>query len=163
MLPNQTNDLHSRSLHARQALASRSYSSRNTENEISRAVLCTFKIRSLLTPRAIWIWYTISHSVQITINTYTTYSEWAEIAQSVKRLSKGWDVLGSNPGRCEILRTRPDRPWGSASLLHNAYRISFTGVKRPGRGADHPPHPAPRLKEEQSYSSTPPKGHHGLF
>ena len=25
---------------------------------------------------------------------------------------------------------------------------SFPGVKRPGRGVDHPPHLAPRLKEE---------------
>jgi len=25
---------------------------------------------------------------------------------------------------------------------------SFPGVKRPGRGVDHPPHPAPRLKKE---------------
>ena len=143
----KTNDLHFRSLHARPALASRSFLAA-TQNEILRAVLCTFRIRSLLTPRAIRIWHTISHSVQITINTYTAYSEWAEITQSVKRLSKGWEVLGSNPGRCEILRTRPDRPWGSASLLHNPYRISFTGVKRPRRGVDHPPHPAPRLEEE---------------
>jgi len=27
---------------------------------------------------------------------------------------------------------------------------SFPGVKRPGRGVDHPPHLAPRLKEAQS-------------
>jgi hypothetical protein len=33
---------------------------------------------------------------------------------------------------------------------------SFLGVKRPGRGADHPPHLAPRLKEGCSYTSTPP-------
>jgi hypothetical protein len=32
----------------------------------------------------------------------------------------------------EIFRTRPDPPWGPPSLLYN-------GVKRPGRGADHPP------------------------
>jgi len=25
---------------------------------------------------------------------------------------------------------------------------SFSGVKRPGRGVDHPPHLAPRLKKE---------------
>jgi len=27
---------------------------------------------------------------------------------------------------------------------------SFPGVKRPGRGVDHPPHLAPRLKKEYS-------------
>jgi hypothetical protein len=33
------------------------------------------------------------------------------IAQSVQRLATGWTVRRSNPGRGEILRTRPDRPW----------------------------------------------------
>jgi len=40
---------------------------------------------------------------------------------------------------------------------------SFSGVKRPGRGVDHPPHLAPRLKKEQSYTSNPPLGLRGLF
>ena len=40
---------------------------------------------------------------------------------------------------------------------------SFPGVKRPGYGVDHPPHLAPRLKKEQSYTSTPPLGLRGLF
>ena len=35
---------------------------------------------------------------------------------------------------------------------------SFSGVKRPGRGVDHPPHLAPRLKKKYSYTSTPPTG-----
>ena len=33
---------------------------------------------------------------------------------------------------------------------------SLPGVKRPGRGVDHPPHLAPRLKKEYSYTSTTP-------
>jgi hypothetical protein len=56
---------------------------------------------------------------------------------SVKRLAIGWTVLGSNPGEVKIFRTCPDRPWGPPSLLYNGYRV-FQGVKRPGRGADHP-------------------------
>jgi len=40
---------------------------------------------------------------------------------------------------------------------------SFPGVKRPGRGVDHPPQIAPRLKKEYSYISTPPLGLRGLF
>ena len=32
---------------------------------------------------------------------------------------------------------------------------SFLGVQRPGRGVDRPPHLAPRLKKEQSYTSIP--------
>ena len=50
-------------------------------------------------------------------------------------------------------RTRPDRPWGPTSLLCNGYRVSFPGVKRPGRGVNHPPHLAPKLKE-YNYTST---------
>jgi len=35
---------------------------------------------------------------------------------------------------------------------------SFPGVKRPGRGVDHPPDLAPRLKKDYSYM-----GFRGLF
>jgi hypothetical protein len=37
--------------------------------------------------------------------------------------------------------------WGLPSLLYNEYQ-AFPRVKRPGRGADHPPLLAPRLKNE---------------
>ena len=33
---------------------------------------------------------------------------------------------------------------------------SFSGVRRPGCGVDHPPHLAPRLKKEKSYTAAPP-------
>jgi len=39
----------------------------------------------------------------------------------------------------------------------------FPVVKRPGRGFDHPFHPALRFKKEYSYTSTPPLGLRGLF
>jgi hypothetical protein len=52
-----------------------------------------------------------------------------------------------NPGGGEIFSTRPDRPWGPPSLLYNGYRVSFPGVKRPGRGADHPPSSSAEVKE----------------
>jgi hypothetical protein len=35
---------------------------------------------------------------------------------------------------------------------------SFPGVKRPGRGADHPPSSSAEVKKEYSYTSTPPLG-----
>ena len=40
--------------------------------------------------------------------------------------------------------------WGRdfSSLLYNGYRVFFPGVKRPGRGVNHPPHLMPRLKKE---------------
>jgi len=51
----------------------------------------------------------------------------------------GWTDQGLNPGVGEIFLTCPDWPRGPPSLLHNRYRVSFSGVKRPGHGIDHPP------------------------
>ena len=58
-----------------------------------------------------------------------------------------WTVLGSNLGEGEIFRTRPDRTWGPPSLLYNGYRVSFQGVRRSGRGIDHPPQCSAKVKE----------------
>jgi hypothetical protein len=38
-------------------------------------------------------------------------------------------------------------PGGTPSLLYNGYRVSFTGVKRPGRGVGHPPLSSAEVKE----------------
>jgi len=38
-----------------------------------------------------------------------------------------------------FLHTRPDRPWSPHSLLYNAVRGSFPGVKRPEQSCGHPP------------------------
>jgi len=59
-----------------------------------------------------------------------------------------WTVRRSNPGVGEIFRTSPDRFWGPHSLLYNGYGVSLPGVKRPGRGVDHPPHLVSSLKKE---------------
>ena len=64
------------------------------------------------------------------------------IAQSVQRLVTGWTVRGSNLGGGEIFRTRPYRPWSPPSLLHNRHWVSFPGVRRLGRGVNHPPTPS---------------------
>jgi hypothetical protein len=40
---------------------------------------------------------------------------------------------------------------------------SFLGVKRPGRGVDHPPHLVPKLRKEQSCNSTPTLGFVGYY
>jgi hypothetical protein len=42
-----------------------------------------------------------------------------------------------------IFRTLPDRPWAH----HNGYGVSFPGVKRPGRGVNHPPPSSAEVKE----------------
>jgi hypothetical protein len=78
---------------------------------------------------------------------YLLLSSWAGIAQSVQWLATGWTVRGSNTGGGEIFSSRPDRPLGLISLLYNRYRVSFLGVKRPGRGVDHPPPSSATVKE----------------
>jgi hypothetical protein len=50
-------------------------------------------------------------------------------------------------GEGDIFRTRRDQPWGPPSLLYNGYRVSFPGVKRPGRGVNHNPPPRAEFKE----------------
>ena len=46
-----------------------------------------------------------------------------------------------------MFHTRPDRSCGPPSLLKNGYRVSFLGVKRSGRGVDHPPPVSAEVKE----------------
>ena len=67
-------------------------------------------------------------------------------------------------------RWRQDFPRPSKPALgpnqppsHTMGTGSFPGVKRSGRGVDHPPHLAPRLKKEESCTSTPTLGPRGLF
>jgi hypothetical protein len=70
---------------------------------------------------------------------------------------------GSNPDGGEIFCTCPDRPWGPPSLLYNRYRV-FPGGKAAGAWRWPPtPQLSPRLKKEDSYSSTPPLSLRGLF
>jgi hypothetical protein len=66
--------------------------------------------------------------------------------------------LAQNPGGAEIFRTRPDRPWGPPNLLYNGYRVSFPGVKRQGRGVDHPPPSSAEVKERVEIHLYSPSG-----
>jgi len=60
------------------------------------------------------------------------------------------------PAGGEIFRTRPDRPWDPSILLYNGSRLSFPGVKRPGRGVVHPPPFSAEVKERlQLYFYSP--------
>jgi hypothetical protein len=46
--------------------------------------------------------------------------------------------LVSNPGGSRVFLTHPDWHWSPPGLLCSRYRVCFAGVKRPGRGFDHP-------------------------
>ena len=55
------------------------------------------------------------------------------------------------PGRSEVFPTPPDQPWGPPSHLYNGYWV------KPGEKLAR----APRLKKEESNTSTPPVCLHG--
>ena len=85
--------------------------------------------------------------------------EWLSRYSDSLQARRSW---GRIPLGGEIFRTNPDRPWGPPSFLYDEYGI-FPGVKPPGRGVDHPPFLAPRLKKEYSYTTTPPQDLRGLL
>ena len=47
---------------------------------------------------------------------------------------------------CTCPNQRPDRPWGTLSLLYNGYRV-FPRIKWLGRGIDHSPPSSAKVKE----------------
>ena len=67
------------------------------------------------------------------------YQAWTAIAHSVKRLATGWRVRRIPVGG-EIFCTRQTGP-GAHPASYTMGNGSFQGVKRPGRGVNHPPPP----------------------
>jgi hypothetical protein len=59
----------------------------------------------------------------------------------------GMDGPGIEFQWVEISCIRQDPPWGPPSLLYNGYRVSFPGVKRSGRGVNHPTPSSAEVKE----------------
>ena len=83
--------------------------------------------------------------------------EWAGIATRYRA-----DGPGIESRERRIFHNRPDRPWGQPSLLYNGHRVSLPGVKRPGRGVNHPPPSSAEVKERVElylYSPTGPWWH----
>ena len=75
----------------------------------------------------------------------------------------GLDGPGIESRWGEIFRTRPDRPWGPPSLLYSGDRVYFPGVKRPGRGLDHPLLYSAEFKGRVELYIYSPMGFRGLF
>ena len=67
----------------------------------------------------------------------------------VQRLVTGRTDRGSNPGdeEARIVSHVQAGPGGPPSLLYDGYRLSFSEVKRPGRGVDHPAAHRAEVKE----------------
>ena len=65
--------------------------------------------------------------------------------------------MGSNPGKGEIFRTCPDRPWEPHSLLYNGYRVFPRDKERPGRDADPSLPSSDVVMKGYSYTSNLPR------
>jgi hypothetical protein len=50
-------------------------------------------------------------------------------------------------GGGDVDHTRSDRPWGPSSLPNKGYRVSSPGVRRPGRGVNHPSQSSDEVEE----------------
>ena len=59
----------------------------------------------------------------------------------------------------ELVQTGPEAHPASCTMDTG----SFPGVKRPGRGAENPPHLSSKVMKELSYTSTHPLGLSGLL
>jgi hypothetical protein len=66
----------------------------------------------------------------------------AGLAQSILWLATGWAVRGSDFGRDEFFRIRPDRSCGPPSFVYKGYRDFSPGVKRQWYGVNHHPTPS---------------------
>jgi hypothetical protein len=70
------------------------------------------------------------------------YSDWLRAGRSGVRIPVGG----------EIFRTRPEGAHPASCTVGTG---SFPGLKRQGRGADHPPPSSAEVENEYSYTSTP--------
>jgi hypothetical protein len=79
--------------------------------------------------------------------------QWAGIAQSVRDGRSG-DRIPVGTRFSAHVQTAP----GAHPASYTMGTASFPGIKRPGRGVDHPPNLTPRLKKEYSYTSNSTSG-----
>jgi len=88
---------------------------------------------------------------------------WAGIAQSVQRLARGWTVRGSNPGGGRDF-PHPSRPALEPTQPLTQWAPGFLpGVKRPGRGVDHPTPSSAEVKQMVELYLYSPLGLRGLL
>jgi hypothetical protein len=104
-----------------------------------------------------WCWHVVPMQFYRICNGMTREMSYVRYSDSLRTGRFG----ARTPVRGEIFRYLPDRPWSPSSLLYIGYKVAVPGVRRLGR--NHPPHLAPRLKKECSYTFTPLLCLHGLL
>ena len=108
-------------------------------NWISDTDFCFYKINIVLKQVS-------CQRVGLLISLIRVVIRWTVIAPSVQRLAMGWTVRGSNPGGGKIFRICSDWPWCHPAV-YTVGTVLFPGVKRPGRGLNHPPPSSAKVKE----------------
>ena len=83
--------------------------------------------------------YTVARSIATHTHTALGTKAFGLGQDSVVCIATRFTVRGRNPGGHEIFRTRPDRPWGPASLWYSGGRVSLPGEERLGRGINNQP------------------------
>ena len=78
---------------------------------------------------------------------------WVRVAGTLAQIFIGY--LSSLSQRVRVFLHPSCPALRSTSFLYNAYRVSFLGIKPPGREINQPPHPASRLKKEWNYTFNP--------
>ena len=83
-------------------------------------------------------------------------ASWDSVIGTVTRLRAERSGVRIPAGTRDFFSLRPDRLWGSDSLLLNGYPSSFPGLERPGREVDHASPPSAEFKNKWRYTSAPP-------
>ena len=107
----------------------------------SRFVLVAVKKGSNYSVKASSASLSINNDALISINIIIQCSMWARIVLS------GWTVQGLKPSGGKIFHSHPVWPWGLPSLMHDGYRVSFSGVKQMGHGVNLPPPQSAEVRE----------------
>ena len=81
-----------------------------------------------------------------------------ESVESQGKKSRDWRIRASKPGTVKRFYRSENvqNDWGTPSLLFNRYVGSFQRVKRLGRQVDLPPAPRIEVRNNWSYTTTPP-------
>jgi hypothetical protein len=95
---------------------------------------------------------------------YHWYRNLGPILKSLhhKRVASGRPIFDSRQERDFLSSTCPVQLRDPPNLLSNGYRGPSLEERQPGLEADHSPPPSAEVKNEWSYTSTPPIRLHGL-
>jgi len=124
------------------------------DKQYTKSLAFHFTQKSIQSDDDVETWRTITRKLSCVNCYYVSYAHIVTNASRDSSVGIRSDSLragGSGvrmPVGCENFRTGPDRPWGPPNLLHNGYRVSFSGVKQ---RVDQPPPSSAQVNEIVTY------------